>query len=73
MRFSVLPSPAQVVKDTSGGDAARVSGVRLVPTFHFYLGGGKIDEFIGGSDAKADVAEIELRVNQHKVAARCVV
>lgn len=68
----MLPAPAQVFKDTSGLEAAKVSGVRKVPALHFYLGGGKIDEFIGGSDVKNDIAKIEQRVNQHKVAARCV-
>lgn len=51
---------------------ATVSGVRSLPAFHFYRGGAKVYEFIGGSNEKADIAEIEQIVNQHKVAARCV-
>lgn len=56
------------VYEHSSRDAIIASGVRSFPTFHFYLGGAKIDECRG-----ANIAQVEQKVNQHKAAARYVV
>lgn len=55
------------VYEHNSRDAIIASGVRSFPTFHFYLGGAKIDECRG-----ANIAQVEQKVNQHKAAARCV-
>lgn len=66
MRFALPPTPAQVYEHNSR-DAIMASGVRSFPTFHFYLGGAKVDECRG-----ANIAQVEQKVNQHKAAARYV-
>eukprot|EP00903_Cladosiphon_okamuranus_P017573 g16186.t1 len=52
------------VYEHNSRDAIVASGVISFPTFHFYLGGAKIDECRG-----ANIAQVEQKVNQHKAAA----
>eukprot|EP00752_Nemacystus_decipiens_P003103 g2874.t1 len=52
------------VYEHNSRDAIIASGVRSFPTFHFYLGGAKVDECRG-----ARIAQVEQKVNQHKGAA----
>ncbi|CAM9475300.1 unnamed protein product, partial [Ectocarpus sp. 8 AP-2014] len=54
------------VYEHNSRDAIIASGVRSFPTFHFYLGGAKVDECRG-----ANIAKVEQKANQHQAAARC--
>ncbi|CAN0115449.1 unnamed protein product [Ectocarpus sp. 12 AP-2014] len=52
------------VYEHNSRDAIIASGVRSFPTFHFYLGGAKVDECRG-----ANIANVEQKANQHQAAA----
>ncbi|CAM9575191.1 unnamed protein product [Hapterophycus canaliculatus] len=52
------------VYEHNSRDAIMASGVRSFPTFHFYLGGAKVDECRG-----ANIAQVEQKSNQHMAAA----
>lgn len=43
-------------------DVVMSLGVRGYPTFHFYVGGQKVDELVG-----ADPGTLESKIQQHKV------
>ncbi|CAM9150392.1 unnamed protein product [Scytosiphon promiscuus] len=52
------------VYEHNSRDAIMASGVRSFPTFHFYLGGAKVDECRG-----ANIAQVEQKASQHMAAA----
>lgn len=54
------------VYEHNSRDAIIAAGVRAFPTFHFYVGGGKVDEYRG-----ANIQAVEQKVLQHKASARC--
>lgn len=47
-------------------EAIIAAGVDAYPTFHFYVGGGKVDECRG-----ANIQAVERKTLQHKASARC--
>lgn len=60
----LVPGLFQVYEHNSR-DAIIASGVRSFPTFHFYCGGGKVDECRG-----ANIQAVEQKAMQHKGSAR---